>query len=190
MLDDSEIYNENDWQIQILKFFKLLNPKYIYVGEKIRLKSFATGSSIYPDIVLVDHDGNVDIIEIKHPKYAVFYKGEYRNNYVPLRELQGTCMQLQNYLISLTKTTAESLNEKYFKTKAGIPLDFKLKSISPKGYIIYGRDKQFQDNPKMLADFQIIRNMYSNVIDIITYDDLIRRLENMLRAIDDSFHNT
>lgn len=36
----------------------------------------------------------------------------------------------------------------------------------------------------MLTDFQIIRNMYSNIIDIIIYDDLIRRLENMLQALE------
>ena len=38
-----------------------------------------------------------------------------------------------------------------------------------------------------MTDFQIVRNMYSNVIDIITYDDLIRRLENMLRAVSVEF---
>lgn len=183
MLKNPNVYNENDWQIQILKIFKLLNPKYIYVGEKIPLTSFVTQKSIYPDIVLVDNDGNIDLIEIKRPEHDIFYACEYRKNYVPLRELQGTCMQLQNYLISLIKTPTDILQNKKFKEKTEIPIDMKLKAISPKGYIIYGRDTQLQSNEKMLTDFQIIRNMYANVIDIITYDDLIRRLENMLKAL-------
>lgn len=45
MLKNPNVYNENDWQIQILKIFKLLNPKYIYVGEKIPLTSFVTGKA-------------------------------------------------------------------------------------------------------------------------------------------------
>lgn len=183
MLDDYNTY-EDDWQVEILKIFKLLNPKYIYVGEKIQLTSFITKGNIYPDIVLVDNDGNIDLIEIKRPQYDIFYKNVYRNNYVPIRELQGTCMQLQNYLISLTKTSNDSLQQEKFKTDSNIPKDFQLKATSPKGYIIYGRDMQLEGNEKMLTDFQIVRNMYSNVIDIITYDDLIRRLENMLKALD------
>ena len=140
--------------------------------------------NIYPDIVLVDNDGNIDLIEIKRPQYDIFYKNVYRNNYVPIRELQGTCMQLQNYLISLTKTSNDSLQQEKFKVDSNIPKDFQLKATSPKGYIIYGRDMQLEGNEKMLTDFQIVRNMYSNVIDIITYDDLIRRLENMLKALE------
>ena len=93
-------------------------------------------------------------------------------------------MQLQNYLISLNKTPNDLLQQEKFKKEANIPKEFQLKAISPKGYIIYGRDKQLEGNEKMLTDFQIIRNMYSNVIDIITYDDLIRRLENMLKALE------
>lgn len=186
MLKDCDLYNENDWQVEILKIFKLLNPKYIFIGEKIKLISFATNRNIYPDIVLVDNDGNIDLIEIKCPKYDLFYKGEYRNNYVPIRELQGTCVQLQNYLISLIKTPNSFLQQENFKANSKIPKEFKLKATAPKGYIIYGRDKQLEGNEKMLVDFQIVRNMYSNVIDIITYDDLLRRLENMLKALSDS----
>lgn len=184
MLDDSDTYTENDWQAEILKIFKLLNPKYIYIGEKIQLTSFITQGDLYPDIVLVDNDGNIELIEIKRPQYDIFYKNKYRNNYVPIRELQGTCMQLQNYLISLTKTSNDSLQQEKFKIDSNIPEHFQLKATSPKGYIIYGRDKQFENNEKMLTDFQIVRNMYSNVIDILTYDDLIRRLENMLKALE------
>ena len=96
-------------------------------------------------------------------------------------------MQLQNYLISLTKTPNALLQQEKFKSNSKIPNDFQLKATSPKGYIVYGRDKQLEGNQKMMTDFQIVRNMYSNVIDIITYDDLIRRLENMLRAVSVEF---
>lgn len=182
MLAHHSDYSENDWQVGVLRIFKLINPKYVYIGEKLKLKSFITGTNLYPDIVLIDCDGNIDLIEIKRPDYDLFYKTEYRDNYVPLRELQGTCMQLQNYLISLEKSSKETLNNEDFKKSAKIPIDFKLKSNSPKGYIIYGNDSQLKDD-KIKADFQIVRNMYANIIDIITYNDLIQRLETLISAI-------
>ena len=44
--------------------------------------------------------------------------------------------------------------------------------------IILGRDNNF--NRRQTLDFEIIRRKYSNVVDIITYDDLLRRLNNII----------
>lgn len=181
MLNDYKTYSENAWQKELLKIFKIINPKYIYVGEKLNLKSFFDSSVLITDIVLVDYNGNIDLMEIKKPTENIFYESKYRKNFVSIRELQGTCMQLQNYLLSLEKTEKGLLNKSSFKKKF-IPAEIELNAILPNGYILFGLDKQLNENPKMKKDFQILRNMYSNIIDIITYDDLIRRFENVVNS--------
>ena len=62
-------------------------------------------------------------------------------------------------------------------------MDFELKATHPKGFILFGRDDQLDDEKKK-TDFQIIRNMYADIIDIITYDDLINRFENIIKALE------
>lgn len=50
-----------------------------------------------------------------------------------------------------------------------------IKIVNPNGLIIMGRDKGLSEEQR--KDFEVIRRKYRNVLDIITYDDLIRRLE-------------
>jgi hypothetical protein len=182
MVANHTSYSEADWQKEILKIFTVINPKYIHIGEKLYLKSFFDNSRMFTDIVLVDYNGNIDLMEIKKPFEELFYSTLYRKNYIPTKELQGTCMQLQNYLISLEKTNKKDLNKSKFKKK-NIPSHLTLNATMPKGYVLFGLDEQLVSDPKARKDFQILRNMYSNIIDIITYDDLIQRYKNVIRSM-------
>jgi hypothetical protein len=48
--------------------------------------------------------GNTDIIEIKKPfNKCIVTKRTYRDNYIPLRELSGTVMQIEKYIFYLNK---------------------------------------------------------------------------------------
>ena len=44
--------------------------------------------------------------------------------------------------------------------------------------IILGRDHNFAADQKF--DFEIIKRKYANIVDIMTYDDLLQRLENII----------
>ena len=44
--------------------------------------------------------------------------------------------------------------------------------------ILLGRDNDFSGEQRF--DFEIVRRKYANMIDIMTYDDLLRRLENII----------
>jgi hypothetical protein len=182
MLDEYNNYSEDDWQKEILKVFRTIYPKYVYVGEKLKLKSFDTGSNLEVDITLTDFEGNIDLIEIKKPSPYIFYKRNYRDNSYPVREITGTCMQLQNYLLSLQKTSFEELNKEKSKKQLQVPPDFNVKAITPKGIIIYGLEDQLIDN-KTKNDFQILKSMYVNIVDFITYNDLKRRLERIIESL-------
>jgi hypothetical protein len=50
------------------------------------------------DYLFVDANGHVDVVEIKQPfEHAIMTKVKYRDNYIPLRELSGTVMQIEKY---------------------------------------------------------------------------------------------
>ena len=86
-------------------------------------------------------------------------------------------MQAEKYLFHLSKggRGAETLiNEQY---QNDLPDSFEVKITNPKAIIISGRDYEFSDAE--LFDFEVIKRKYANVVDILTYDDLLRRLKNL-----------
>ncbi|MFY1612152.1 Shedu anti-phage system protein SduA domain-containing protein [Macellibacteroides fermentans] len=53
---------------------------------------------------MVDSGGNIDIIEIKKPMdNCIITKSQYRDNFIPMRELSGTVMQIEKYIFYLNK---------------------------------------------------------------------------------------
>ena len=52
---------------------------------------------------------------------------------------------------------------------------------------ILGRDRKANGSAALtdgqMADLEIIKRKYANMIDIITYDDLLRRLDNILASL-------
>lgn len=179
MLSNSIGFSEKEWQIEIVKVIQTLYPKYIQIIEKMRITDYASHNQREIDITLVDSSGYIDIVEIKKPQNAnIMYDGQYRNNYVPIRELQGSIMQVENYILSLIKMGSEGekrLNDKY--SLGGLCL----KVVNPKGIVIMGLETDMNDKQK--NDFEIVKRMYSNIVDIITYDELIKRLTTISNAL-------
>lgn len=167
-------YNEDQWQNEILDIIRLLYPKYIQAFKNVQVKD-QTGKDRYIDILLVDSCGNIDIIEIKRPfDNCIVSKRQYRDNYIPMKELSGTIMQLEKYIFYLNKWGQRGenrLNERY---RNEFPTGLRLKIINPKGIIIMGRENKLFASQR--DDFEIIKRKYKSVIDIVTYDDLLARL--------------
>ncbi len=53
--------------------------------------------------------------------------------------------------------------------------------------VILGRDRPPNGTPTLDAgqqlDLEIIKRKYANMIDILTYDDLLRRLDNIIASL-------
>ncbi len=181
--------HEDDFTKLIVKIFCLINPKYIMIKEKLNIVDFCNvRRNCQPDISLIDCDGNVDIIEVKSPnKYPnLFRKTKYRSHYVPCGELNGATNQLQQYLKSLTKMSDKELQDKNPDLQKDLG-NIKLRSIHPKGFIIFGRDEEsFNDPERELKkiDFEIIKNTYSDIVDILTFDNLIERINRILAHLE------
>ncbi|MCH5684218.1 DUF4263 domain-containing protein [Niabella sp. W65] len=184
MLKEEAQYNERQWQEEILQIILLLYPKYLFVFKEVPVRATIAGDvrERFLDFLLVDNNGNVDIVEIKRPFEKAIITGEYyRNNYIPLRELSGTVMQIEKYIYYLNRWSEageDFLNVKY---KDDLPTGFEIKITNPGGIIIMGRENNLSIDQK--RDFEVVKRKYKNVIDIITYDNLLERLRFMIEQI-------
>jgi len=183
MLKDVDSYSERDWQKRILDLLLFVFPKYIAVLENVHIKDFYSKhgkvTDRYIDLMLVDANGNTDIIEVKKPfANALLSRTTYRGNHTPRIELAGSVMQAEKYLFHLSKWGQAGELEISKKRNSELPSGMELKITNPKAMILLGRDDDFSGEQRF--DFEIIRRKYANMIDIMTYDDLLRRLENII----------
>lgn len=183
MLATSDSYKEGDWQTKILGLLLFVFPKYIAVLENVHIRDFYSDpskpSDRYIDLMLVDANGSIDIIELKKPfSNALLSRHKYRDNHTPRRELSGAVMQAEKYIFHLSKWGHAGEQEIYRKRKSELPDGIELKITNPKALILLGRDNDFTEAHRF--DFEIIRRKYANMLDIMTYDDLLRRLKNII----------
>lgn len=176
MLNAEKSYSEAQWQEELLQIVLLLYPKYVYVFKEAPVRDTYNKKNRNIDYLLIDSSGNTDIVEIKKPfDKCVVTNRTYRDNYIPLRELSGTVMQIEKYIFYLNKwgkAGEDKLTERY---KDDVAPGFRIKITNPSGLIIMGRTKGLTE--AQVQDFEVIKRKYKNVIDIVTYDDLIERLQ-------------
>ena len=180
MLEKQNNYSEHEWQIEIADILQVLNPKYIHVFREPRIHDAFNGIYRRVDFLLVDANGNIDIAEIKKPSHEkLVTKGKYRENHVPMRELSGTIMQLEKYIFLLNRLGAsgeKSLNCQY---RDDLQEGTKIQITNPSGYVIVGRSNNLSNSQRL--DFEVIKRKYKNLIDIMTYDDLLQRLDTIVK---------
>lgn len=71
------------------------------------------------------------------------------------------------------------LNKRY---RADIPSSITIKITNPKALVIIGRTDDFDDEKRQ--DYEIIRRKYMNIVDIVSYDDLLARIDSVIKAFD------
>ncbi|WNZ54802.1 DUF4263 domain-containing protein [Microbulbifer sp. MKSA007] len=178
MLDDEISYTESQWQKELLQVLLLLNPKYIHIFREAPIYDLQ-GSKRMVDYLLVDASGNVDIVEIKKPfGKSIVTSRTYRKNHIPMRDLSGTIMQVEKYIFYLNKSGLKGEQVLTKKYKDSLPKDFKIKITNPSGIIVMGRSEGLSQEQRQ--DFEVVKRKYKNVVDIVTYDDLLERLRFMV----------
>lgn len=183
-------WSEGDWQKLMLPFLLLLFPKYIKVLENVKIHDYYSNpekkTDRYIDLALVDANGNFDIIEVKKPfDDKILRKSQYRDNSIPTSELSGSIMQAEKYLFHLTKWGVKGEDTLSTKYASELPNGMKIRISTPKAIVIVGRDQisGAKMTGSQLLDFEVIKRKYANIMDIITYDDLLRRLNNTIVAL-------
>jgi hypothetical protein len=191
-LGSSEGRTEKEWQQMILTFILLIFPKYVAVLENVQIEDhysiLGTTSNRFIDIALVDANGNLDVIEIKRPFDDVLLsKTRYRDNFVPTKDLSGTVMQAEKYLFHLSKWGVAGEAKLTKKYGGQLPPGMSIRITNPKALLILGRDRKPDGSTALdqdqAFDLEVIKRKYMNMMDIITYDDLLRRFDNIIASL-------
>lgn len=184
--------SEADWQRMIAKVVLLLFPKYIAVLESVPVSDVYSdplrSTTREIDLCLVDAGGALDVIEIKKPSAAaVLGRTLYRDNFVPTRELAGAVIQTEKYLFHLSKWGLKGEQKLTEKFQAHLPDGLSVRIANPKGLIIMGRTPTARiirgRSRDHQLDLEIIKRQYANMVDILTYDDLLARLDNVIASL-------
>ena len=176
MLDRYEVIDEKEWQKKIHNILQLLYPKYICCVREVRF--FGGKNDKQPDFLLVDANGFVDILEIK--KADVRMLSQYRNNYVASREVAGAIQQIEKYIFCLNSSD-KAKQDVSSRLDDMLPSGLKAQIINPQGILLVGRSNEFDEEQK--KDFELIKRQYKHVADIMTYDDLLFRLGNIIESL-------
>lgn len=169
---EQEIISEKEWQNNILDILLLIYPQYQIVIDEVGLSNRRR-----VDFILVDFFNNIDIVEIKTPEKRLLKKSKYRDRYVPSHELTGTAMQIEYYLRELHENSSSN-RQKIKRKLSDKGFDSEVKINNVKGIIIMGRTNEF--NLEQQETYRIMKNQYSNIINIISYDELLEMLERIL----------
>lgn len=176
MLNQFEVIDEPQWQRKIHNILQLLYPKYICCAREI--KFYGGKKDKQPDFLLVDANGFVDILEIK--KADVRILTQYRNNYVATREISGAIQQIEKYIFCLNSFD-KAKKDVSNKLARLLPEGMEVKVINPQGILLAGRSNELTEEQKQ--DFELIKRQYKHVVDIMTYDDLLFRLGNIIKSL-------
>src|SRR3989344_1871219 len=159
--------SEEEWQKFLKdKVFRFLSS-YVTSVDKQNVSIDVS----YPDFVLVDVYGFIDVFEIKRHETSLLAFDKSHDNYYWKPELAQAISQIENYIDSVIRNAAEYT--KSVKRKKHVDI----KVIRPRGYIIAGNSKQFKTEKEM-EDFRKLGVSLKN-ISFILYDELLERLKNL-----------
>lgn len=181
LLSGADGVNEQTWQEKVHVLLRLIYPKYIAGIREVVIKGVDRHDK-RPDFILVDANGYIDILEIKKPTVQLLTRqSSYRNNYVPVRELAGAIQQIEKYIhcLNVWGKEGESRLQKQFADK--LPANVTPKTVNPQGILLLGRSNQF--NRQQKDDFELIKRQYKHIAEIMTYDDLLQRIDNIIAAL-------
>lgn len=176
MLNDLSV-DETEWQRKIHSILRLLYPQYIYCVREVQFPGLGKEDK-RPDFLLVDVHGFVDILEIK--KATVRVLTQYRNNYVPSREFTGAIQQIEKYAFCMN-SVKEAKEKVVAILSTRVAEGFAIQILNPQGILLLGRSNDF--TPQQRSDFELIKRQYKHIADIMTYDDLLCRLKNIIAAL-------
>lgn len=183
MLEQPEAYSESHWQEMVCEIIRIVYPKYV-VAKREQFIGTDGRHNKKPDFILVDSAGFVDVLEIKKPNgQRLLTRTEYRNNYIADRDLSGAILQIEKYIYCLSHNS-KGLEDKLHKgLQQDLPPGLKIQITNPQGMLLMGRSNELTKD--QIFDLEIIKRQHKNIVDLMTYDDLMSRLENIMAQLKD-----
>lgn len=165
---ENKALSEADWQRFLQKYILLFNTSYVDSIEKLSVDLRGK----YPDFLLVNVYGYIDIYEIKKPTTNLLRHDDSRDNYYWDVDVAKAISQTEKYVQMLIKKDLEV--REIIKEKCKI----EVKVVRPRGFIVVGNSRQFTSS-KMNDDFRLLAASLKNV-DVVLYDELLGNLQNLL----------
>lgn len=113
LVDNTDSVPECVFQRYIAKIICLIFPKYLHAVREVSLKGIDPHGK-RPDFLLIDHQGFIDILEIKKPDFCLLKERKIRNNYISSNDLSSTVQQTEKYVLCLNHY-AESFEKIHLK---------------------------------------------------------------------------
>jgi hypothetical protein len=129
----------------------------------------------YPDFVLVDVLGFVDVFEIKRHDTQLLAYDSSHENYYWRPEVAQAISQIENYIDEVVRNADEYTRAVKRKKKVNISV------VRPRGFIVGGTRAQFA-TPKESEDFRKLGMSLKN-ISFILYDEILDRLKNIRQQL-------
>lgn len=158
---------EGAWQKFLLTHILMLLNTYAAVIEKQSVDL----DGKYPDFMLIDAYGYLDVYEIKKPQTKVLVFDKSRQNYYWSPEVARAISQTEKYLSSIQQYRLD-LEDKLRKQQVEAHI------VRPRGFIIVGKRSDLVSEG-MKADFRVLNDGLKN-IDLVFYDDLLDNLKALL----------
>lgn len=156
--------SENVWQKFLHDHILTLLNTYAFVIEKQSVEL----DGKYPDFMLIDAYGYLDVYEIKKPQTKLVSFDNGRKNYYWHAEISRATTQTEKYMSSIQRHRYE-LEAKL--RKKGVDA----RIVRPRGFIIAGKRADLKTE-EMQEDFRVLNDSLKN-IDLICFDDLLDNLK-------------
>ena len=163
--------SEGTWQKFLRSHILTLLNSYAAIIEKQSVDL----DGKYPDFMLVDAYGYVDVYEIKKPQTKVLNFDPSRKNYYWSPDVAKAVSQTEKYLGSIQQYALD-LEDRL--RRKGIEAHI----VRPRGFVIVGKRANLSSE-EMKEDFRVLNDGLKN-IDLIFYDDLLDNLKALLERLE------
>jgi hypothetical protein len=162
--------SESMWQAFLRSHILTLLNTYASIIEKQSVQI----DGKYPDFMLIDAYGYLDVYEIKKPQTSLLKYDSGRNNYYWDAELARAIVQTEKY-ISCVERNRYELEAKFRKNNMDVRV------VRPRGFIIAGRRSDLSSE-EMREDFRVLNSSLKN-IDVICFDDLLDNIKALFSRL-------
>lgn len=165
-----EVAGDESWQKWFNKNYWFFGANYIQVIDR----QIINISGSMPDFLYLSLDDFIDILEIKLPHDNVIIEDRsHPNSWRWTLKTSEAIGQVVNYLSDIDRLRLEI--EKEIKNKYGLEVNL----LKPRAYILIGNSESWKSDKK-----EALRklNYALHGIDVLTYNDLSKRVENNLKV--------
>lgn len=165
-------FNEYDWQTFFRKNLLILNPGYMEIIEKANISL----NIKFPDFLLLNIEGYVDVYEIKVPETDLLKYDNSRKNYYWSADIAKAISQVENYIESLNRNRDGLILE----IKEQYKLDLKI--LRPRGYILAGHSSQLKEPSRKNDYFRLLNESLRNTR-VLPYDNFLETFKNFSKTL-------